>query len=292
MAYFTFTDASDETFVIRLDDPDLIAHARALLAGTVTDEARIGGIVTKAPADYGIGWSYHLAPDSIFFFDMSTEVGDSTMRYIEDHLDEIGGHLLPGSVWTGWSSQLVDELEVQEGQDRADILWGSSGADLLLGRGGRDLLGGGAGDDHLAAGRGQDVCIGGAGRDKLGGGAGDDLLYGGAGRDLLAGGRGDDRLGGGDGNDTFLIEATSRAGREVILDFAGGQGAGDVMRLDASWLEDLSDLTGDGKVTRGDLAAAFTVRGENLVLRHDADSLIILKGAAGLTLHADDFSIG
>ena len=109
MAYFTFTDASRETFVIRLDDPDLIAHARALLAGTATDEARIGGIVTKKPADYGIGWSYHLDPDSIFFFDMSTEVGDSTMRYIEDHLDEIGGHLLPGSVWTGWSSDEVVE---------------------------------------------------------------------------------------------------------------------------------------------------------------------------------------
>ena len=80
MAWFTFTDASDETFVLRLNDPGLVAHAGALLAGDETSNLRIGGTVIKTPIACNIGWSYHLDPASVFFFEMSTEVGDSTMR--------------------------------------------------------------------------------------------------------------------------------------------------------------------------------------------------------------------
>jgi hypothetical protein len=87
MAWFTFTDASNEIFVIELRDPETIEHARALLDGSDSSDPLIAGIVAKSAADYNIGWSYHLEPDSIFFFEFSTEVGDSTMRYIEDHLE-------------------------------------------------------------------------------------------------------------------------------------------------------------------------------------------------------------
>jgi uncharacterized protein (DUF736 family) len=45
MAWFAFTDASGEAFVVRLDDPELVAHARALLAGDTEADARIGGTV-------------------------------------------------------------------------------------------------------------------------------------------------------------------------------------------------------------------------------------------------------
>lgn len=82
---------------------------------------------------------------------MSTEVGDSTMRYIEQHLPEIGGHLLPGKVWTGWSSELVEELHEQTGTDGHDILIGACSADILFGKGGSDALLGFAGNDHLVA---------------------------------------------------------------------------------------------------------------------------------------------
>ncbi|MFC7497723.1 calcium-binding protein [Enterovirga sp. GCM10030262] len=293
MAYFTFTDASRETFVVRLTDPDQIAHARALLAGTETGDARIGGTITKAPADHNIGWSYRLDPDDIFFFEVSTEVGDSTMRYIERHLAEVGGALLPGNVWTGWSSELTSELKVDAGGAGIDVLRGSARADLLLGRGGTDLLAGRDGDDHLAAGAGSDVARGGAGDDKLGGGAGDDVLFGGDGRDLLVGDGGDDRLIGGGGNDVFQIGAPGRSGREVILDFDGGEGAGDRIRLDLAWLQTVGDVTGDGRIDRADLAAAFVARGDDLVLRHDADTVIVLKGAAAAEgLYIDDFLIG
>jgi len=291
MAYFSFTDVSGETFVFRLDDPAAIAHARALLSGSATHDPRIAGTVTKTEAAYNIGWSYHLAPESIFFFEMSTEVGDSTMRYIEDHLEEVGGELLPGGVWTGWSSVLVSELAVQSGDAGSDVLRGSGSDDLLFGQAGEDLLLGKAGNDHLVGDAGADRMLGGQGNDKLGGGTGDDRLYGGAGNDVLVGDAGDDQLIGGAGDDIFLFRAVTSASREVIRDFEGGHGAGDVIHLHASWLGGLGDQTGDGIVDEADAARAFVRKGNDLVLRHDADTLIILKGAAGKTLHADDFLI-
>jgi Ca2+-binding RTX toxin-like protein len=288
MAWFTFTDSSQETFVVRLDDPAEIAHARAIVAGTTTADLRIAGTVVKSEAAYNIGWSYHLDPDSIFFFEVSTEVGDSTMRFIEDHLAEVGGALLPGSVWTPWTSELLDELRAKSGDADADVLIGTRKADILFGRAGNDLLLGLGDDDHLVGGAGRDTAFGGRGHDKLGGGAGDDLLWGGPGHDLLDGGTGDDWLRGGRGNDTFQFAEAGRSGREVVCDF----GTEDVIRLDESWLDGLADRTGDGSVDAGDVAASFRERGDHLVLRLDSDTAIVLKGLAGHTLAAGDFLIG
>jgi Ca2+-binding RTX toxin-like protein len=278
MAWFTFTDASKEVFVVRLTDPDLVAHARGLLAGN-EDIARIGGTIGKSPVGYNIGWSYHLDPASVFFFDMSTEVGDSTMRYIEDHLPEVGSHLLPGRVWTGWSTTLTDELRAMSGAAGSDKLVGTKGADLLFGREGDDLLESRAGADHLVAGAGADQLIAGNGNDKLAGGAGDDRLRGGWGRDVLVGGadndrlnggRGSDRLEGGAGHDTFVLRAGSGADR--VLDFVDGPGADDRIDLRAFGLTSLDQIE---KVARG-------------------DDLLLIVGEDGLRLvgYLRDHSIG
>lgn len=291
MPFFSFTDISGETFVLRLVDPAQAAHARGLLDGSVATDFHVGGIITKAPAEYNIGWSYQIAPEDVFFFELSAEVGDSTMRYIEDHLGEVGGALLPGSRWTGWSSEMVAELDFHLGGAATDLLLGTGSADLVLGRRGDDLLVGRGGDDHLSGGAGTDLLFGGDGGDKLGGGRGDDLLVGGDGDDVLIGEGGDDRMRGGFGNDVFQLDDAALGGREIILDFAAGPGTGDRIRIDRSWLGGLEDLDGDGRVGRTDLAAAFEERGDALVLRHDADTVLILRFAAGETLNAGDFLI-
>nr|MBA3324888.1 hypothetical protein [Paracoccaceae bacterium] len=229
---------------------------------------------------YNIGWSYHLDPSSVFFFEMSTEVGDSTMRYIEDHLPEIGGALLPGSVWTGWSSLVLDELAAKRGGGGGDRLEGTPGHDLLVGRAGDDLLLGRAGDDHLAGGRGTD---------RLRGGAGDDKLAGGRGLDRLEGGAGDDLLEGGAGADVFRFCAAGRSGRDAVRDFDGG--AGDRLAFHRSWAEAVGDRTGDGRVDAGDLRAAFEAHRGDLVLRLDADTRVVLEGLAGRTLGSDDVTL-
>ena len=203
MTYFTFTDPSGEVFVVRIEDAAKIAHARAILAGETEDSARIGGTIVKSPAEYNVGWSYRIDPDTVTFYDLSVEVADSTMRYIEDHLGAIGGHLLPGRVWLGWGSTLTGELQLVGGGGRSDTLAGGAAADLLLGRAGADTLSGRGGDDHLSGGYGSDTLVGGLGADRLGGGRGNDILEGGRGHDALFGNGGDDVLNGGAGADTL-----------------------------------------------------------------------------------------
>ena len=203
MAWFTFTDSSGGTFLIRLSDLAQIEHARALIAGTELDDARVAGTVVKTPAAYNIGWSYHLR--DIFFFEVSTEVGDSTMRYIESHLRQVGGALLPGNVWTPWTSVLTGELARSSGSAGNDTVEGTGAADILFGR---------AGDDSLLALAGNDYLVGEAGRDSLSAGDGNDKLHGGQGADRLAGGGGADYLLG--GMDSDVISAGRDDARDLI----------------------------------------------------------------------------
>jgi len=265
MAWFTFTDVSNEVSVFRLRGAEAIAHARGLLDGTQTEEPHIAGTVIKTQAGYNIGWSYHLDPASLFFFEFSAEVGDSTMRYIEDHLAEVGGALLPGSVWTGWSSVLLNELNVESGGSSGDVIIGSVHADILFGRAGSDALVARRGDDHLVAGTGCDGAFGGRGNDKLSGGAGDDALWGGKGDDVLVGEEGDDRLHGGSGTDTLLIAPGS--GEDVIFNFTDTNGFED----------DVIDLRPYG----------FTGKAE--VARHVSGDDLVLDLGGGDTLRIVDY---
>lgn len=291
MAWFTFTDASTETFVVRLDDAAEVGHARGLLAGTETADFLIGGQIVKSSADYNIGWSYHLDPKSIFFFEISAEVADSTMRYIEMHLRAVGRGLLPGNVWAGWTSVLTDELKPNIGTSSDDLLSGSAEADILFGRAGHDRLFGGGSSDHLIGGTGRDVACGGEGKDKLAGGEGDDVLRGGNGRDVLAGGPGDDRLWGEAGNDMFVFHAIGASGRDIVSDFDGGPGAGDVIRFGRSWRGALGDLNGDHRINADDVVLVFVRSGDDLRLSLGG-ATITLKGVGALPLAADDFLIG
>ena len=110
-AYFRFTDTDGTPrFVIALRDPDGIAHARRILSGEERSRTHVQGTVVKAAAPYNPGWSSHLDPGSIDFFEVAIEVCDASMRYVEAHLDEVGGSTMPGSHWCPWSSRLVDEV--------------------------------------------------------------------------------------------------------------------------------------------------------------------------------------
>ena len=113
-AYFRFTDTNGQPrFVIELNDEAKIAHARKILSGEETGRIHIHGRIIKRPVPYNPGWSFHLDPNTIDFFEMAIEVCDSSMQYLEDHLDEAGGAFLPGGHWCPWSSRLVDEVRPQ-----------------------------------------------------------------------------------------------------------------------------------------------------------------------------------
>jgi hypothetical protein len=80
-----------------------------ILAGKQRNRHVMGTIV-KQPALHNPEWSYHLDPDSIEFFDYAIEVCDAAIRYVEDHLEEVCGELLPGCVWCPWGSRLLEEV--------------------------------------------------------------------------------------------------------------------------------------------------------------------------------------
>ncbi|MET9885644.1 calmodulin-binding protein [Streptomyces sp. NPDC006430] len=108
-AYFEFTDGTD-TFVFQLTDRAKIKQARDILNGVDTENISVMGTVVKTPASYNKPWKYQLAPNSVEFFSMAMEVCDASIAYVNDHLGEVGGALLPRSTWCPWHSKLTREI--------------------------------------------------------------------------------------------------------------------------------------------------------------------------------------
>ncbi|GAB3264535.1 BP74-related protein [Kineosporia babensis] len=113
MAFFAFKQASggDREFVFELKDEGRIAKARKILSGEETSEVHVMGRFRKESKEYNPGFSYHLDPDTVYFFSYAIEVCDANMNYLEEHLDEAGGAFLPGAYWCPWDSRLSREIE-------------------------------------------------------------------------------------------------------------------------------------------------------------------------------------
>ncbi|KAI8874363.1 hypothetical protein GQ42DRAFT_169566 [Ramicandelaber brevisporus] len=101
---------STDSFVFELTDPTLINRARSILNGTTEDTQHVYGKIVKYKQKYNEQWSFHLDPDTVKFFDMSTEVCDSSIEYLEMHLGEACGAFLPDCNWCPWSSTLIKEV--------------------------------------------------------------------------------------------------------------------------------------------------------------------------------------
>lgn len=288
MAWFSFTDASGESFAFRLTDADRIAEARNILTNPSFAATHVGGEVVSAPQRGNVGWNFHVDSDSVFFFEVSTEVGDSTMRYIAQHLDEVGGAFLPGSIWTGWSSRLTAELHVINGSADADAVRGTAKDDLVFAGAGDDVIGPSRGNDSIVCGTGNDIARGGKGDDMLDAGSGNDRLWGGTGRDVLVAGQGRDVLTGGAGGDLFIATGPDRAARTVITDFDPDQ-AGEHIQLSRDWLDGLTGSNGGGNITRASLLAAFQSADGNLIYESAAGAVLILRGLTIDSLAAGDF---
>jgi hypothetical protein len=98
-------------FVIRLDDPRKIAHARAIVDGSEAVRVHVQGTIVPTRATYNPSWSFHLEPASIEFFAMAIEVCDAAIQYVEEHVSEIGSAFLPNSHWCPWSSRVLAEMK-------------------------------------------------------------------------------------------------------------------------------------------------------------------------------------
>lgn len=99
-----------ETFVIKLRDPETIDHARRILSGEEGLAPHVMGKVHRRGKPWNAPWNYRLVPRTVQFFEVAIEVCDGGIRYLEEHLDEVGGAFLPGRIWCPWGSQLVEEI--------------------------------------------------------------------------------------------------------------------------------------------------------------------------------------
>ncbi|MEL7468782.1 MAG: hypothetical protein AAFN27_10025 [Pseudomonadota bacterium] len=109
-AFFEMQDVAERAFIIKLVSDDQIALAREILSGNETQRVRIQGSIVKEAAAYNPGWSFHLDPTTIDFFEFAIEVCDSESVYVEENLEDVGGAFLPNNHWCPWTSKLVCEI--------------------------------------------------------------------------------------------------------------------------------------------------------------------------------------
>lgn len=110
-AYFEVVEhGSPDRFVIKLVEPAKIDHARRIACGRERRRVHVMGTIVRQKAPYNPAWSYHIAPETITFCDMAIEVCDAAIRYVEDHLDEVGSAVLPDAHWCPCRSRLAREV--------------------------------------------------------------------------------------------------------------------------------------------------------------------------------------
>jgi hypothetical protein len=79
----TFQVAGDETFKVELATPELIDHAKQLLAGKEVAAIPNGTVVRNDPG-VNAPWSWHIDPATLSFADATIEVCDGLPSYVED----------------------------------------------------------------------------------------------------------------------------------------------------------------------------------------------------------------
>jgi hypothetical protein len=80
----TFAVAGAETFKVELATPELIDHARRLLAGEPIASIPIGTVVRDDPGVNG-PWTWHIDPSTLEFADAAIEVCDGLPSYVENN---------------------------------------------------------------------------------------------------------------------------------------------------------------------------------------------------------------
>ena len=111
-AYFRI-ETDQQSFNIKLNNPEKIAQARAILADPNRLDRHILGRVREAAVNgtsYNQSWSFELDPDSVEFFELSTEICDYPLTHIENEMRASGQVNLPSQIWCPWASKLVEEL--------------------------------------------------------------------------------------------------------------------------------------------------------------------------------------
>jgi hypothetical protein len=96
----TFEVAGEQTFKIELATPELIQHAKDLMAGSEEGRIPLGTIVRDDPG-VNAPWSWHIDPATLEFADATIEVCDGLPEYVEDGS-------LTSDVYCPWSADVIE----------------------------------------------------------------------------------------------------------------------------------------------------------------------------------------
>ena len=88
-----------ETYKIELATPELVQHARDLLAGEEVASIPNGTVVRDDPG-VNAPWSWHIDPATLEFADMTIEVCDGLPSYVEDGT-------VTSDQYCPWSAEIV-----------------------------------------------------------------------------------------------------------------------------------------------------------------------------------------
>ena len=89
-----------QTYKIELDTPELIDHAKRLMAGEEVAAIPNGKIVRDSPS-VNAPWSWHIDPKTLEFADVTTEVCDGLPEYVEDGT-------LTSDYYCPWQTKIID----------------------------------------------------------------------------------------------------------------------------------------------------------------------------------------
>ena len=95
----TFEVAGQGTFKVELATPELIQHAKDLLAGSEEGRIPIGKVVRDDPG-VNAPWSWHIDPSTLEFADQTIEVCDGLPEYVEDGT-------VTSDYYCPWSAEII-----------------------------------------------------------------------------------------------------------------------------------------------------------------------------------------
>ncbi|QYH37151.1 hypothetical protein FFT87_07520 [Salinibacterium sp. M195] len=95
----TFQVAGGEQYAIELATPELIEHAKRLLAGENL-AAIPNGVVIRGESSVNEPWSWHIDPATLEFANVTIEVCDGIPQYVEDEI-------VTSDRFCPWSAQIV-----------------------------------------------------------------------------------------------------------------------------------------------------------------------------------------
>jgi hypothetical protein len=95
----------DETFRVRIEDPDLIAQARRILAGEEPQKI-VTGQLAAGDGGFNDPWSWHILPGTVGFAEAAIELCDGKPSFVEDDLTY---WLNTVGTYCPWSAQIIAE---------------------------------------------------------------------------------------------------------------------------------------------------------------------------------------